>query len=141
MSMSELCVSLLKSCFLHLLNELSTESVDDTGDRRSGTLADKVKVKHALDSTGLHAVDEASRFWVEEQVLWVWAGRSRWSSKAANVVVWLLTTVTVHLRSIGLRHRSAGRVRRTANCGHCDLRGGRGLEKREVSVRWSVLAN
>jgi len=101
---------------------LTTESVDDTSNRGSSTLADEVKVKHALHGTGLHAIDETSRLWVEEQVLWVWAGRSRGSNKAADVVIWLLVAVAIRLCSIGLRDGGAGRTRRTAYCGHCDLR-------------------
>ena len=40
---------------VHLADELTTESVDDTSHGRSRTLADEVKVEHALDSSGLHA--------------------------------------------------------------------------------------
>ena len=39
---------------IHLAHELATEGVDDTGDGRSGTLADEVEVKHTLNSPGLH---------------------------------------------------------------------------------------
>lgn len=40
---------------LHLADELTTESVDDTSDRGLLALADEVEVKHALDGLGLHA--------------------------------------------------------------------------------------
>ena len=40
---------------LHLADELTTESVDDTGDGRLLALADEVEVKHALDGLGLHS--------------------------------------------------------------------------------------
>lgn len=40
---------------VHLANELATESVDDTGHGGSGTLANEVKVEHALHGSGLHA--------------------------------------------------------------------------------------
>ena len=106
---------LLCPCCLHLLNELTTESVDDTSDGWSGALADEVKVEHALHSTRLHAIDETSRLGVEEQVLWVWAGRSGGSSKAADVVVWLLRVST---HSIG--DGGAGALGRAADCGHCE---------------------
>lgn len=45
-------------CFLHLADELTAESVDDTGDRRLLALADEVEVKHALDGLGLHSAVE-----------------------------------------------------------------------------------
>lgn len=49
---------LLIGLCLHLADELTTESVDDTGDGRLLALADEVEVKHALDGLGLHsAVD------------------------------------------------------------------------------------
>lgn len=40
---------------VHLADELTTESVDDTGYGRSGTLADEVEIEHALHSSWLHA--------------------------------------------------------------------------------------
>ena len=40
---------------VHLADELATEGVDDTSDGGGRTLADEVKVEHALDSSGLHA--------------------------------------------------------------------------------------
>lgn len=46
---------------LHLADELTTESVDDTGDRRLLALADEVEVKHALDGLGLHSAVKAVR--------------------------------------------------------------------------------
>lgn len=46
---------------LHLADELTTESVDDTGDRGLLTLADEVEVKHALDGLGLHSAEENVR--------------------------------------------------------------------------------
>jgi len=42
-------------CCLHLADELTTESVDDTGDGRLLALADEVEVKHTLDGLGLHS--------------------------------------------------------------------------------------
>jgi hypothetical protein len=43
---------------LHLADELTTESVDDTGDRRLLALADEVEIKHTLDGLGLHSAVE-----------------------------------------------------------------------------------
>jgi hypothetical protein len=43
---------------LHLADELTTESVDDTGHRRLLALANEVEVKHTLHSLGLHAAVE-----------------------------------------------------------------------------------
>jgi len=75
--------------YVHLADELTTECVDDTGDGRSLSLADKVKVEHTLDSARLQTVDETSGLWVEEEVLWVWGCRPCWSSEAGDLVVWL----------------------------------------------------
>ena len=61
--------------YAHLAHELSTECVDDTGHGRSGSLADKVKVEHALDGTRLKTVDETSCLGVKEEVFWQRAGR------------------------------------------------------------------
>lgn len=72
---------------VHLADELTTESIDDTGDGRGGALADEVKVKHALDGTGLHAVDETSCLVGEEGVL---RQRGQWPAglgEAGDVVV------------------------------------------------------
>jgi hypothetical protein len=43
---------------LHLADELTTESVDDTGDRRLLALADEVEIKHTLDGLCLHSAVE-----------------------------------------------------------------------------------
>ena len=43
---------------VHLADELATEGVDDTGHRGGGTLANEVKVEHALHGSGLHATAE-----------------------------------------------------------------------------------
>ena len=40
---------------LHLADELTAESVDDTGDGRLLALANEVEVKHTLDGLGLHS--------------------------------------------------------------------------------------
>lgn len=40
---------------VHLAHELTPESVDNTGHGRSGAFADKIKVQHTLDGSGLHA--------------------------------------------------------------------------------------
>ena len=50
---------------VHFAHELTTESVNNTSDGGSGALADEVEVEHALNSSGLQAVDEASRLVVE----------------------------------------------------------------------------
>lgn len=72
---------------VHLADELTAESVDDTGHRGGLALANVVKVEHALDSLGLHAVDEASRLVVEEGVLGRRAQRTARSLEAADVVI------------------------------------------------------
>src|ERR1700712_696749 len=61
---------------VHLADELDTECVDDAGDGGSLSLADEVKVQHALDGSGLQAVDEASSLVTEESVLRQRAERS-----------------------------------------------------------------
>jgi len=43
---------------VHLADELTAEGIDDTGHRGGGTLANEVKVEHALHSSGLHATAE-----------------------------------------------------------------------------------
>ena len=45
----------LEAFCLHLADELTTESVDDTGDGRLLALANEVEVKHTLDGLGLHS--------------------------------------------------------------------------------------
>lgn len=72
---------------IHLADELTTESVDDTGDRGLRALADEVEIEHALDGSGLKTVDEASRLVGEESVLGKRAQRSAWSRETLNVVV------------------------------------------------------
>jgi hypothetical protein len=72
---------------VHLADELTTEGVDDTGDGWGGTLADEVKVEHALHGAGLETVDKTSGLVVEESVLSSWAQRSAWGSKTTDVVV------------------------------------------------------
>lgn len=72
---------------VHLADELTTEGVDDTGDRGSLALADEVKVKHSLDGTGLETVDEASSLVGEESVLWKGAEGSARGSETLDVVV------------------------------------------------------
>lgn len=72
---------------VHLADELAAEGVDDTGNRGLLALANVVKVKHALDSLGLHAVDEASRLVVEEGVLGRRAQRPTRGLEATNVVI------------------------------------------------------
>ena len=52
---------------LHLADELTAESVDDTSDRGLLALADEVKVKHALDGLGLHAAEGI----VSAGILWL----------------------------------------------------------------------
>lgn len=61
---------------VHFADELTTKGVDDAGDRGSLALADKVKVQHALDGTGLQTVDETSSLVVEEGVLGKRAART-----------------------------------------------------------------
>lgn len=78
---------------VHLADELTTESVDDTGDRGNLSLADEVKVEHALDGLGLQTVDETSRLGVEELV---GGGRAQCSAggrEASDVVVGLAGAV------------------------------------------------
>jgi hypothetical protein len=48
------CIVLWVIC-LHLADELTTESVDDTSDGRLLALANEVEVKHTLDGLGLHS--------------------------------------------------------------------------------------
>lgn len=44
--------------FIHLTNELAAKSVDNASYGGGGALADEVKVKHSLHSTGLHATTQ-----------------------------------------------------------------------------------
>lgn len=83
----------LASAPVHLADELTTEGVDDTGDRGNLSLADEVKVKHALDSLGLQTVDETSRLGVEESVRRSRAQRSAGGSEAGDVVVGLAGSI------------------------------------------------
>ena len=78
---------------VHLADELSTEGVDDTGDRGNLSLADEVKVKHALNGLGLQTVDETSRLGVEESVRRSRAQRSAGGSEAGDVVVGLAGSI------------------------------------------------
>lgn len=100
-------ISALRSddCNIHLADELAAKCVDDTSNGGGGALADEVKVKHALDSSGLHAavvppqsapashattghhlLYETSCLIVEECVLEGGQGTA-WGRKTANVVV------------------------------------------------------
>lgn len=72
---------------VHLADELTAECVDDTCDGRSLALADKVEIEHALDGSGLQAVDKASGLVVEEGVLCTRAQGTAGGSESANVVV------------------------------------------------------
>lgn len=72
---------------VHLADELTTEGIDDASNRGCGTLADEVEIEHALDSTGLQTVDEASCLLVEESMGGERAQRPAGSSEAADVVV------------------------------------------------------
>lgn len=72
---------------VHLADELAAKGVDDAGDRGRLSLANEVKVQHALDGAGLQAVDEASRLLGEESVRGERAERSAGSSKALDSVV------------------------------------------------------
>jgi len=58
----------LLSTPVHLGNELTTERVDHTSNRGGLSLADEIKVKHALAGTGLEAVDKGTSLVVEELV-------------------------------------------------------------------------
>jgi hypothetical protein len=78
---------------VHLADELATEGVDDTGDRGNLSLADEIKVKHALDSLGLQTVDETSRLGVEESVRRSRAQRSAGGSEAGDVVIGLAGSI------------------------------------------------
>jgi len=78
---------------VHLADELATEGVDDTGDRGNLSLADEVKVKHALDSLGLQTVDETSRLGVEQSVRRSRAQCSAGGSEAGDVVVGLAGSI------------------------------------------------
>lgn len=90
---------------VHLANELSAESVDDTSDRGLLALADEVKVQHALDGSGLKTVDQASGLVGEKSVLGKRAQRSAGSRKSLNVVVGRQRAVC------GVRSHCCGRVR------------------------------
>jgi hypothetical protein len=92
---------------VHFADELTTECVDDTGDRGLLALADEVEVEHTLDGTGLQTavrtllelgplrvyscgvglLDEASCLGVEERVRGGRAHGPAGSSKTADVVV------------------------------------------------------
>ena len=72
---------------VHLAHELTTESVDDTGNRGGLALADEVEVEHALDGSGLETVDEASGLVVEEGMGGQRAQRTAGSRKALDLVV------------------------------------------------------
>lgn len=93
---------------VHLAHELTTEGVDDTGNGWGSALADEVEIQHALDGTGLHAVDEASRLVVEKGVGGQRAQRPAGGSETGDVVV----------------GRQARRVRAVRFGGHC---GGLGI--------------
>lgn len=72
---------------VHLADELTTEGVDDTGNRRGLALADEVEIQHALDGTGLETIDEASGLVIEESVRRKRAQRSAGSSETLDLVV------------------------------------------------------
>ena len=72
---------------VHLADKLAAESIDDAGDRRSFALANEVEVQHALDGTGLEAVDEASSLVVEESMLRERAQRSAGGSEALDLII------------------------------------------------------
>jgi hypothetical protein len=72
---------------VHLADELAAKGVDNAGDGGGLALADEVEVKHALDGTGLEAVDEASGLVVEEGMGGVRAQGAGGRGEAADVVV------------------------------------------------------
>ncbi|KAI6762874.1 hypothetical protein HG530_008854 [Fusarium avenaceum] len=72
---------------VHLADELTAESVDNTGNGGLGSLANEVEIEHALDGSGLKTVDEASRLVGEESVLRKRAQRSAGSRETLDVVV------------------------------------------------------
>lgn len=72
---------------LHFANELTTKSIDYAGHRGSCSLADEVKVEHALDSPWLKAVDQASCLVVEEGADVTGTQWARWSGEARDVVI------------------------------------------------------
>ncbi len=70
-----------------LLTNWPPKGVDDAGHGGGFSLADEVKIEHALDSSGLETVDEASGLLVEESVSRERAQRPAGSCEAADVVV------------------------------------------------------
>lgn len=72
---------------VHLGDELTTESVDDTGDGGGLALADEVEVEHTLNGAGLQTVDETSGLVVEQSVFGKRAQRTAGSREACDVVV------------------------------------------------------
>lgn len=72
---------------VHLADELTAECVDDTCNRGGFALADEVEVEHALHSSGLETVDEASCLVVEQGVSGVRAQGSAGSCESTDVVV------------------------------------------------------
>nr|POE71985.1 hypothetical protein CFP56_11861 [Quercus suber] len=98
-SSSRLCI-----CHdLHLADELATECVDDTSDRRSLTLADKVEVEHALDGSWLETARDLGVFCLRTQ-------RSAGCGKSLNVVVGRQAVIrAIRLRHIRQRKIVAGR--------------------------------
>ena len=72
---------------VHLAHELTTECVDNTGNGGSCALADEVEVEHALDSSWLQTVNEASCLVVEEGVFGTRRERSAGSCESLDLVV------------------------------------------------------
>lgn len=77
---------------VHLADELSTKGIDDARNGWCGALADEVEIEHALHSSWLEAVHEASGLVVEEGVLSTRAQRTAGSSEAADVVIGIAST-------------------------------------------------
>lgn len=72
---------------VHLADELSAEGVDDARNGWCGSLADEIEIKHALHSSWLKAVHEASCLVMEESVLCARAQWPTWGGEASDVVV------------------------------------------------------
>lgn len=84
---------------VHLADELTTKCVDDASNGWRFSLTDEVEVQHALDSSWLQTIDEASCLVVEEGVFGKGAQRSAWGRESLNLVigghVWLVAIDSV----------------------------------------------
>lgn len=97
---------------VHLADELATEGVDDTGDGGGGTLADEVKVEHALHGSGLHAAGKRVSSVLSVHCVWRFLPSDPGGSSASSQGVDLLYEASCLVVEKGVLEGSEDTARR-----------------------------